>query len=51
MRLPTTDGRELPLVRDTEPDRDVAMLLEHLKLALPHQPPPKITHPAEKSTV
>ena len=51
VRLPTTDGRELLLVRHTEPDRDVAMLLEHLKLALPAQPPPKITYPAEKQTV
>jgi transposase len=51
VRLPTTDGRELLLVRHTEPDRDVAMLLEHLKLVLPPQPPPKITYPAEKQAV
>jgi transposase len=51
VRLPTTDGRELLLVRHTEPDRDVAMLLEHLKLVLPPQPPPKITYPAEKQSV
>lgn len=51
VRLPTTDGRELLLVRHTEPDRDVAILLEHLKLVLPAQPPPKITYPAEKQAV
>lgn len=45
VRLPTTDGRELLLVRHTEPDRDVALLLQHLALALPPQPPPKITYP------
>lgn len=41
--VPTTDGRELILVRHTEPDRDVALLLDHLGLALPPQPPPKIS--------
>jgi hypothetical protein len=51
VRLPTTDGRELLLVRHTEPDRDVAILLEQLKLVLPPQPPPKITYPAEKQAV
>jgi hypothetical protein len=48
VRLPTTDGRELLLVRHTEPDQDVALLLEHLNLELPPQPPPKITYPADK---
>ena len=42
VRLPTVDGRELLLTRRTEPDRDVALLLEHLQLAFPPQPPPKI---------
>ena len=51
VRLPTTDGRELLLVRHTEPNRDVAMLLEHLKLSLPPQPPPKITYPAKRDPV
>jgi hypothetical protein len=51
VRLPTTDGRELLLVRHTEPDRDVAILLEHLNLVLPPQPPPKITYPADKKAV
>lgn len=42
VRVPTTDGRELLLVRRTEPDRDVALLLARLKLELPPQPPPRI---------
>ena len=41
MRVPTTDGRELRLVRRTEPDRDVALLLVRLNLTLPVQPPPR----------
>ena len=44
VRVPTTDGRELLLVRRTEPDDDVALLLEKLHLTLPPQPPPKIRH-------
>jgi transposase len=45
VRVPTTDGRELLLVRRTEPDRDVALLLARLQLTLPPQPPPRITAP------
>jgi hypothetical protein len=41
--IPTTDGRELQLTRYTEPDPDLRLLLETLKLELPTQPPPKIT--------
>lgn len=44
VRVPTTDGRELLLVRRTEPDRDVALLLTRLNLELPPQPPPRIGH-------
>jgi hypothetical protein len=40
--VPTTDNRELLLVRRTEPDRDVALLLDQLGRSLPAQPPPKI---------
>jgi transposase len=47
VHLPTTDGRELLMSRYTQPDRDQKLLLEHLKLELPPQPPPKIvTTPA-----
>jgi len=40
--VPTTDGRELLLVRRTEPDRDTALLLLRLGLELPPQAPPRI---------
>lgn len=43
VRVPTTDGRELLLVRRAEPEREVALLLARLKLELPPQPPPRIT--------
>ena len=45
VRIPTTDGRELLLVRRTEPDRDVALLLARLNLQLPPQSPPRISQP------
>jgi transposase len=45
VRVPTTDGRELLLVRRTEPDRDVALLLARLHWELPPQPPPRISSP------
>jgi len=45
VRVPTTDGRELLLVRRTEPERDVTLLLARLKLTLPPQPPPRISSP------
>ena len=41
--VPTTDGRELQLTRHTEPDVELRLLLERLKLTLPPQPQPKIT--------
>jgi hypothetical protein len=40
--LPTTDGRNLVMPRYTQPDPDQAILLHHLKLSLPSQPPPRI---------
>jgi hypothetical protein len=43
--VPTTDGRELLLVRRTEPDRDTTLLLLRLGLELPAQPPPRIRPP------
>jgi hypothetical protein len=42
VRVPTTEGRELLLVRRTEPSRDVALLLERLGRRLPAQPPPRL---------
>ena len=42
VHVPTTDGRELVLTRYTEPEPDQRLLLSHLRLELPAQPPPKI---------
>jgi transposase len=46
VRVPTTDGRELLLVRRTEPDHEITLLLHQLGLTLPAQPPPKICQPS-----
>jgi hypothetical protein len=43
--LPTTDGREMLLIRRTEPERDVMLILDQLGLRLPPQPPPRIRAP------
>lgn len=43
VHLPTADGRELVLSRYTQPEPEHRMLLDQLHLALPEQPPPKIT--------
>ena len=47
VHLPTTDGREVVLTRYTQPEKDLQILLDQLKLTLPAQPPPKITTPAK----
>ena len=41
--IPTCDGRWLVLPRYTQPAKDLRLLLEKLQLALPSQPPPRIT--------
>lgn len=43
VHVPTTDGREVQLTRYTQPEPELTLLLERLQLALPAQPPPKIT--------
>ena len=43
VHLPTTDERTVVLSRYTQPETDVQLLLQRLKLELPPQPPPKIT--------
>ena len=43
VHVPTTDGRELSLTRYTQPEPELKLLLERLKLTLPEQPPPKIS--------
>lgn len=46
--FPTTDGRCLTMPRYTEPEADLALLLHHLKLRLPNQPPPRLAAPSEE---
>jgi transposase len=43
VHVPTTDGRELVITRTTQPEAELQLLLDKLKLQLPAQPPPKIT--------
>ena len=43
VHIPTTDGRALQLTRYTQPEPELTLLLERLRLELPDQPPPKIT--------
>ena len=43
VEIPTSDGRKLILRRTTQPQADLKLLLERLKLELPPQPPPRIT--------
>jgi hypothetical protein len=42
VHLPTTDGREIILSRYTEPEPELLLLIDRMKLDLPAQPPPKI---------
>ena len=48
VHLPTVDGRRLILPRYTRPEADVKILLDKLRLALPTQPPPRITSASAK---
>jgi len=43
VHVPTTDGRELVLTRYTQPERELNLLLDKLKLELPAQSSPKIS--------
>lgn len=49
VHLPTTDGRELILTRTTQPEPELQLLLDKLKLQLPQQPPPRITTPTQRA--
>ena len=40
--IPMVDGRWLVLPRHTEPDKDVQAMLDHLRMTLPSQPPPRV---------
>lgn len=46
VHLPTSDGREIIMARYTQPERDLQLLLDQLKLTLPNQPPPRMTAPS-----
>ena len=50
VHIPTTDGRELTLTRYTQPEAELQLLLERLRLTLPAQPPPKISAAQAAST-
>jgi hypothetical protein len=43
VHIPTTDDRELQLTRYTQPEPELMLLLNRLKLDLPEQAPPRIT--------
>jgi hypothetical protein len=49
LEIPTTDGREIKLSRYNEPEAELRLLLEKLRLQLPTQPSPKITAAATRS--
>jgi hypothetical protein len=40
--IPMLDGRWLMLPRHTQPEKDVQAILDHIKIPLPAQPPPRI---------
>jgi transposase len=46
VRIPTTDKREVILTRYTQPEPELQLLINKLKLELPLQPPPRITDQA-----
>jgi len=43
VHLPITDGREIVLTRYTQPEPELKLLIDRLKLTLPPQQPPRIT--------
>jgi hypothetical protein len=50
VHVPTTDGRELSVTRYTQPEPELKLLLDKLRLTLPAQSPPKISA-AQAATV
>jgi len=40
--IPMVDGRWLVMPRHTQPDKEVHAMLDHLRISLPSQPPPRI---------
>ncbi len=50
VHLPTTDGREIVLPRYTQPEQDLQIILQQLKLTLPDQPAPRLALCPENPT-
>ena len=44
---PTTDGRTVIMSRYTQPEPELKILLQQLRLSLPNQPPPRVTAGSE----
>jgi hypothetical protein len=51
VHLPTTDGRELVLIRYTQPEPELQLLLKQMNLILPPQPPPRLFGAAAKQSL
>ena len=49
VHIPTTDNREIVLTRYTQPEEELQLLLDQLKIQLPEQPPPKIQRVEKKA--
>lgn len=47
VHLPTTDGRKVIMSRYTQPEPELQVLLEQLRLSLPRQLPPRVTANSE----
>jgi len=47
VHLPTTDGRKIIMSRYTQPEPELQILLDQLRLSLPKQPPPRVTTKGE----
>ena len=47
VHLPTTDGRKVIMSRYTQPQPELQVLLDQLRLSLPPQPPPRVTASGE----
>ena len=43
LELPTSDERWLVMSRYTQPEKAVELLLGHLQMKLPEQPPPRLS--------
>jgi len=51
IEIPTTDGRKIKLTRRSEPEAELKLLLDKLKLELPAQPSPKVTASAIRTNL